>query len=100
MSKQPTCQASHSFFRNEDCAYFPCHKQVDPENFNCLFCYCPLYFLDDCGGDWRDLNGVKDCSACVKPHAPGGYKSTLARLKMEFAKRKASGSWLSGGNKR
>ena len=25
--------------------YFPCHKRADRDNFNCLFCYCPLYVL-------------------------------------------------------
>ncbi|MFP5239224.1 MAG: cysteine-rich small domain-containing protein [Acidobacteriota bacterium] len=89
MSKQPACQASHAFFSNKDCAYFPCHKGVDPECFNCLFCFCPLYFLEDCGGDWRMAKGVKDCSGCTKPHEPGGYERTIARLKEEFARRRA-----------
>ena len=40
---------SHRYFRNVDCAYFPCHEVKNPEEFNCLFCYCPLYFIEDCG---------------------------------------------------
>lgn len=32
---------SHRFFENRECKYFPCHKGL--EDFNCLFCYCPLY---------------------------------------------------------
>ena len=42
---------SASFFTNGACPYFPCHEGVDPERFNCLFCYCPLYALGPrCGG--------------------------------------------------
>lgn len=33
------------FFQNRACEYFPCHKGVADEDFNCLFCYCPLYLL-------------------------------------------------------
>ena len=43
----------YSYFSHKKCEYFPCHKGVDPENFNCLFCYCPLYALGDkCGGNY------------------------------------------------
>mgnify|MGYP003176167018 CR=1 FL=1 len=35
------------FFQNRACEYFPCHKGVADEDFNCLFCYCPLYLLGD-----------------------------------------------------
>ncbi len=42
-----------SFFSHKKCEYFPCHKGADPEEFNCLFCYCPLYALGkDCGGNF------------------------------------------------
>ena len=37
----------YSYFSHKKCEYFPCHKGADPENFNCLFCYCPLYALAD-----------------------------------------------------
>ena len=49
---------------------FPCHKGADPENFNCLFCYCPLYALGDkCGGNFRFTeSGIKDCTECKLPH--------------------------------
>ena len=61
---------AYSFFCNAECEYFPCHKTNDPENFNCLFCYCPLYALgDQCGGNFTYTeNGVKDCSNCMIPH--------------------------------
>lgn len=70
-----TKNANYSHFRNDRCEYFPCHKNVDEEEYNCLFCYCPLYTLgDQCGGDFRYLDsGIKDCSGCVIPHGPGGY---------------------------
>ena len=36
---------NYSFMQNRDCEYFPCHAGVSEEDFNCLFCYCPLYAL-------------------------------------------------------
>ena len=58
------------FFTNRDCPYFPCHEGVDPADFNCLFCYCPLYALGSaCGGDFAyTADGVKDCSGCARMH--------------------------------
>lgn len=66
---------SERFFCNKDCRFFPCHETSDPENFNCLFCYCPLYALGDkCGGNFKYIGGVcKDCSDCMLPHNPKGY---------------------------
>ncbi len=71
-------QQDHTYFQNRNCPYFPCHAHSG-ETFNCLFCYCPLYALGDgCGGNYRYLeNGVKDCSACLIPHSPGGYGYVL-----------------------
>ena len=34
-----------AFFTNRECEFFPCHAGIDPDEFNCLFCYCPLYAL-------------------------------------------------------
>ena len=64
-------QGSYPCFTNVDCPYFPCHDDVDPAIFNCLFCYCPLYPLGaECGGDFTYTEmGYKDCSACSLPHA-------------------------------
>lgn len=61
---------SNRFFSNTACEYFPCHEGVDPDEFNCLFCFCPLYALGErCGGDFRYTEqGVKDCSSCTIPH--------------------------------
>lgn len=70
-----------SFFSHRACEYFPCHQGADPENFNCLFCYCPLYVLGPhCGGDFVYLkNGAKDCSACLYPHQRENYDAITAR---------------------
>ena len=40
----------YTFFQHKECEFFPCHKTNKPEDFNCLFCYCPLYALgNQCG---------------------------------------------------
>jgi len=81
-------QNSHRFFQNTSCQYFPCHSQADRETFNCLFCFCPLYFLQDCGGEAVVRQGVKDCTLCLRPHRPEGYDSIVARLREEAMKRR------------
>ena len=72
----------YAFFQNWDCEYFPCHKTANPEDFNCLFCYCPLYALGrSCGGNFRILeNGVKDCSGCLRPHLRESYGTINGRF--------------------
>ena len=72
------------FFSNTDCYYFPCHQSENDKGFNCLFCYCPLYFFSDCGGHPVVRDRVKDCSNCNKPHQPGGYEHVIARLTRYF----------------
>lgn len=60
---------SYKYFQNSECEFFPCHNINDKNNFNCLFCYCPLYSFDECNGDYIILdNGIKDCSNCLIPH--------------------------------
>lgn len=75
-------QGNSRWFSNRTCEYFPCHQGADPEQFNCLFCYCPLYVLGDaCGGTVRyTAEGIKDCSACLLPHGPQGYGHILAKF--------------------
>ncbi len=74
-------KSSSRYFANRDCEYFPCHQNADSDNFNCLFCFCPLYVLGDrCGGSFTYLdNGVKDCSSCLYPHSAEKYERILAR---------------------
>lgn len=64
-----------SFFTNKECEYYPCHKVSEGMEFNCLFCYCPLYALGrDCGGNFTyHENGIKDCSKCILPHKRESY---------------------------
>ncbi|NDV24385.1 cysteine-rich small domain-containing protein [Desulfovibrio sp. JC022] len=73
---------SHRFFRNIDCRYFPCHQVSDETSFNCLFCFCPLYLVEDCGGRFKTTaKGVKDCTDCKIPHRPEGYDYIIKKLK-------------------
>ncbi|MSS44385.1 metal-binding protein [Anaerosalibacter bizertensis] len=65
---------SYKFYRNIACKYFPCHKVKNEEEFSCLFCYCPLYFLEECGGNHQNYKGIKDCTNCLIPHSPKGYE--------------------------
>lgn len=84
--------ASYRYFQNRKCEYFPCHPGANPENFNCLFCYCPLYALGkECGGAFTyTKEGVKDCSQCVKPHREENYERIMEKMPalLELAKNK------------
>lgn len=72
---------SYKFFCNKECEWFPCHSTLTPEDFNCLFCYCPLSAYLDCGGNYTILdNGWKDCSNCMIPHNPEGYDYIVRKL--------------------
>lgn len=83
----------YDFFQNKDCEYFPCHKTKNPDEFSCLFCYCPLYALGkNCGGNFRYTGqGIKDCSECLFPHKRENYQSVCTKLKeiIEIAKTNA-----------
>ena len=72
----------HTFFQNRDCEYFPCHKGVAEADFNCLFCFCPLYTLGEgCGGNCEYTEkGVKSCVNCSFPHERDHYGAVLARF--------------------
>lgn len=76
---------SHRFFSNDGCRHFPCHKGL--KEFNCLFCYCPLYHREDCPGSPRytQKNGrrVKVCTDCSFPHRPEHYDVIVELLKGE-----------------
>ncbi len=64
-----------AFYTNKECEYYPCHPVPEGTEFNCLFCYCPLYMLGrKCGGNFTYLeSGVKDCSKCLVPHRRENY---------------------------
>lgn len=82
----------YSFFQHRACEFFPCHQTDDIENFNCLFCYCPLYALGEhCGGNYHYMdNGIKDCSKCMVPHRRKNYGYIMMKYSelMELAKKK------------
>ena len=83
--------AHYQFVQNRECEFFPCHKGIGKEAFNCLFCYCPLYCLGEgCGGSFRYTEeGIKDCSECMRPHLRENYGTILERMSavLELAKK-------------
>ena len=74
---------SYKFFSNPVCKYFPCHKNADPDKFNCLPCFCPLFAMGkNCGGNFvYSEKGVKSCINCNLPHRPEYYDTIIAKLK-------------------
>lgn len=77
------------FFSNRNCEYFPCHEGMKEVDFNCLFCYCPLYYTVCLGNPQRiDVNGVlvKDCSLCTFPHQPDSYQKIIEYLTLMAGK--------------
>lgn len=72
---------SYRFFNNVACGYLPCHEKVEKDQFNCLFCYCPLYLMgDECGGLFENNHGIKDCTNCHLPHVPEYYDTIVKKL--------------------
>lgn len=82
-----------SCFTNTACPYYPCHKThsakdtetKQTEDFNCLFCYCPLYALPHCPGSPEYIlnnrgQEIKDCSHCLFPHKPENYEKVLSHF--------------------
>ena len=89
MSEKPYWEGKeYSFVCHKECEYFPCHKTNDPDNFNCLFCYCPMYQLPACPGNpsYLEKNGktIKVCTNCTFPHQPGNYDKVIAVLKHQL----------------
>ena len=72
----------YDYFQNRECEYFPCHPGADPENFSCLFCFCPLYALgSSCGGSFQYTEaGIKDCSNCIRPHLRENYGKVCSQM--------------------
>lgn len=81
----------YRFFSHRECEFFPCHEVGKEEEFNCLFCYCPLYTLRDrCGGNFcYTEDGIKDCSHCLVPHSKGAYDHIMSKCTelMELARK-------------
>jgi len=79
---------SSRFFKNTACAFFPCHKGLDSEDFNCLFCYCPLYLRPVCPGNptfikKEDGRIIKRCTDCTFPHKAENYDRIMSLLKTQ-----------------
>ena len=70
--KALTSNKAYMFFQNKECPFWMCHTGVEEKDFSCLYCYCPLAFLQ-CPGPYEvftDKHGIKrkDCSACKLNH--------------------------------
>lgn len=80
---------SYRFFQNNECKYFPCHKLAG--DFNCMFCYCPMYTMDNCPGnpEYIESKGrrIKACTNCTFPHRPENYDSIMKILSGDGIKR-------------
>ena len=72
-----------AFYTNKECEYYPCHPVPEGTEFNCLFCYCPLYALGRrCGGNFvYNEKGFKDCSNCMVPHRRENYEYIISRYR-------------------
>ena len=93
-------EKAYAFFQNRACEKFPCHGGIPEEDFNCLFCYCPLYALGDrCGGHFHYTEkGNKSCIDCNFPHRRENYDRILARYP-EIAALSARGGYVRSGQK-
>ena len=81
-TKAPVKGERHSsYFLNKHCEYYPCHD-VDEKSFSCMFCYCPLYDMEDCGGEYTYTEkGAKNCKNCTFPHRRENYGAVIKKLK-------------------
>ena len=79
---------SHRFFANKDCEYYPCHEGI--EEINCLFCYGPLYRLENCPGSpsYKEKDGrrIKVCTSCTFPHRAENYEKVLQLIKEDICR--------------
>ena len=77
---------SDRFFANTECRFYPCHSGI--EEINCLFCYCPLYHLEDCPGSpsfiEKDGRSIKVCTDCTFPHMAENYDTVVETLRNDL----------------
>lgn len=73
---------NYKFFQHTECEFFPCHSTDNPEGFNCIFCYCPLYAMGKkCGGNFKIMvSGLKDCTNCMVPHKKENYDYMIFKI--------------------
>ena len=78
---------SYRYFENRACKYYPC-LEVENDEMNCLFCFCPLYEREHCQGNPEYINSkgrvIKSCMHCTFPHEAENYD-----IIMQFLKKKA-----------
>ena len=75
---QRIIHATSDLYKAENSICKKCHNR---DTICCIFCYCPLYEKEDCGGNYTILhNGIKDCSECERPHTPEFVKKFLMNL--------------------
>jgi len=68
---------NYKHFENKKCEFYPCHNL---DKINCLFCFCPLYHRQDCGGEYIGVGLLKDCARCILPHNEDGYSFVTDKL--------------------
>ena len=78
---------SYRYFKNDQCKYYPCHKIEEGQDFNCLFCYCPMNCYTDCLGTPNYITRasgkrIKDCTNCTFPHIPENYDHIIQELRI------------------
>ncbi len=77
---------SSRYFENRDCNSYPCHK--GDGHINCLFCYCPLYHMENCPGSFkyveRDGKTIKSCIDCSFPHEADNYDKVIAVIRKQL----------------
>ena len=80
---------SSRYFENRACEYYPCHSGM--EHMNCLFCYCPFYFIDNCPGSpiFKQKKDaiIKSCIDCSFPHDPANFDEIRERIGKELIER-------------
>ena len=65
----------YTWFQNRECEYFPCHKGVREEEFNCLFCYCPLYRHPNCRGSFGTEDQKEGMQAFLEKRKEKHFKN-------------------------
>jgi len=71
-------EESYKFFENFNCKYHPCHNVKEQ---NCLFCFCPLYFI-------KCIDSKKDCMNCTFPHDAKNYEKIIKILTKDYNDKK------------
>ena len=73
---------SYKYFENKECQYYPCHQET--ANLNCMFCYCPLYAMEHCPGNYVYIDSnrkqIKECTNCTFPHKAENYEIIMELL--------------------